>query len=117
MDKLESIYMSKSVTNMLCLKKELFGLKMKPGTSLREHLNEFNRLVTQLASIGKTMKEVDKAVLLICSLAERYSAVTKPLMVGRKTSALKDVTAIFTEHVRLQEIENVDERNTALMVG
>ncbi|OMO98751.1 hypothetical protein CCACVL1_04074 [Corchorus capsularis] len=39
-------------------KQELFGLKMKVGTSLRAHLNEFNRLVTQLASVDEVMKEI-----------------------------------------------------------
>ncbi|OMO71892.1 hypothetical protein CCACVL1_18036 [Corchorus capsularis] len=77
MDKLESIYMSKSITNMLCLKRELFGLKMKVGTSLRAHLNEFNRLVTQLASVDEVMKEVDKTVLLINSLTDRLKETEK----------------------------------------
>ncbi|OMO51872.1 Zinc finger, CCHC-type [Corchorus capsularis] len=97
MDKLESIYMSKSITNMLCLKRELFGLKMKVGTSLRAHLNEFNRLVTQLASVDEVMKEVDKAVLLINSLTDRYDPVTRALMVGRKTLSLQDVTSAIFE--------------------
>ncbi|OMO50323.1 hypothetical protein CCACVL1_30507 [Corchorus capsularis] len=114
MDKLESIYMSKSITNMLCLKRELFGLKMKEGTSLRAHLNEFNRLVTQLASVDEVMKEVDKAVLLINSLTDRYDPVTRALMVGRKTLSLQDVTFAIFEYDRLKETEKKDKESGAL---
>ena len=36
--KLESLYMTKSLTNKLLLKQRLFGLGMAEGTQLREHL-------------------------------------------------------------------------------
>ena len=36
--KLESLYMTKSLTNKLLLKQRLFGLRMAEGTQLREHL-------------------------------------------------------------------------------
>ncbi|OMO88295.1 hypothetical protein CCACVL1_08477 [Corchorus capsularis] len=89
---------------------------MKVGTSLRAHLNEFNRLVTRLASVDEVMKEVDKAVLLINSLTDRYDPVTRALMVGRKTLSLQDVTYAIFEYDRLKETEKKDEENGALTV-
>ena len=37
--KLEKIYMSKSLTNKLYLKKQLYGLKMSEGSDIRDHIN------------------------------------------------------------------------------
>ena len=40
--KLESRYMSKSLTNKLYLKQKLYGLKMAKGSDLSQHINVFN---------------------------------------------------------------------------
>ena len=40
--KLESRYMSKSLTNKLYLKQQLYGLKMAEGSDLSQHINVFN---------------------------------------------------------------------------
>ncbi|KAL6140995.1 hypothetical protein ACLB2K_059287 [Fragaria x ananassa] len=37
--KLESLYMTKSLTNKLLLKRRLFSLRMEEGTTLRDHLD------------------------------------------------------------------------------
>ena len=44
--KLESWYMSKSLTNKLLLKKKLYGLKMVEGSSLDQHINVFNQIIS-----------------------------------------------------------------------
>jgi len=45
-EKLENIYVSKSLTNRLCLKIELYQLKMEMGGDLHDHINKFNQLVS-----------------------------------------------------------------------
>ena len=45
-EKLENIYASKSLTNRLCLKMEMYQLKMEMGGDLHDHINKFNRLVS-----------------------------------------------------------------------
>ena len=40
--KFESIYASKSLTNRLCLKMELYSLKMEECGNLHDHINAFN---------------------------------------------------------------------------
>ena len=37
--RLETLYMMKSLSNKLYLKKQLYGLRMKEGTATLEHLN------------------------------------------------------------------------------
>jgi len=41
-EKLENIYVSKSLTNRLCLKMELYQLKMDMEGDLHGHINKFN---------------------------------------------------------------------------
>lgn len=43
--KLESIYMKKSLSNILYIKKRMFTLKMVEGSSLDDHLDEFKQSV------------------------------------------------------------------------
>ena len=56
-EKLESIYASKSLTNRLCLKMELYSLKMEEGGNLHDHINSFNQLVCQLMNAGDSIKD------------------------------------------------------------
>ena len=44
-EKLESLYMTKSLTNRILLKRQLFTLRMKEGTKISDHLNAFNTLI------------------------------------------------------------------------
>ena len=41
-EKLEKVYMSKSLTNRLYMKKQLYELKMSEETDVRDHINNFN---------------------------------------------------------------------------
>jgi len=42
-EKLEKRYMSKTLSNKLFLKDQLYNLRMKEGDDIMEHLNLFNR--------------------------------------------------------------------------
>lgn len=66
--KLETIYISKSLTNKLFLKKQLYSLKITKGSQLSEHLNEFNKIVIQLLSLDVKIEDKDKALLFLSSL-------------------------------------------------
>ena len=44
-DKLEKLYMGKTLSNKLFLKDQLYNLRMEEGKDIMEHLNVFNRLV------------------------------------------------------------------------
>ena len=49
--KLESIYMTKSLANRLCIKKKMFTLRMVECLSLEQHIDEFNKVCDTLESI------------------------------------------------------------------
>jgi len=57
LEKLENIYVSKSLTNRLCLKMELYQLKMEMGGYLHDHINKFNQLVSQLLNADDKLSD------------------------------------------------------------
>jgi len=64
------LYMTKSLSNKLYLKKQLYGLRMKEGTSVLEHLNFFNKVINELLAVDVKIDEEDKALILLSSLPE-----------------------------------------------
>ena len=55
--KLESLYMTKSLTNKLLLKQRLFGLRTAECTQLREHLEQLNTLLLELRNIDAKIED------------------------------------------------------------
>ena len=66
--KLESQYMSKSLTNKLLLNKKLYGLKMVEGSALDQHINVFNKILSDLNRVDVKFEEEDMALTLVNSL-------------------------------------------------
>ena len=66
--KLESLYMTKSLSNKLFMKKQLFRLMMLEESDFMKLLNKFNMMITQLSIVGETITKVDRALLLLASL-------------------------------------------------
>ena len=67
--KLENLYMSKTLTNKLYLKKQLYALHMGEGKNFLSHLNVINGLITQLANLGVKIDDEDKVIVLLKSLS------------------------------------------------
>ncbi|KAH9650187.1 hypothetical protein KPL70_026271 [Citrus sinensis] len=91
--KLENMYMTKSLANRLYIKKRMFSLKMAEGSSLEEHIDEFNRVCDTLETIDEGLNDEGKALLLISSLPQSYSNFVDALMYGRQTLSLDEVKA------------------------
>ena len=70
--KLESLYMTKSLTKRIYLKRQLYSLQMKEGTKVADHLNTFNTLIVQLNSTEVKFEDEDKAITLLCLLFESW---------------------------------------------
>ncbi|KAJ8648870.1 hypothetical protein MRB53_001893 [Persea americana] len=48
----EKLYMEKTLTNKLHLKKQLYGLDMEEGCDVLEHINTFNRMIGDLLRLS-----------------------------------------------------------------
>lgn len=55
--------MKKSLANRQYLKKRLYTLQMNESVDLRKHLDEFNRIILDLTSIGVEIDQEDQAIL------------------------------------------------------
>ncbi|GKC41626.1 retrovirus-related pol polyprotein from transposon TNT 1-94, partial [Tanacetum coccineum] len=89
--KLETLYMTKSLANKLYLKKKLFTFYMHSGKKLSEHLDEFNKLIGDLANIDVDIDEEDQALVLLMSLPSSYDKFVETLLYGRESHTLEDV--------------------------
>ena len=55
-ERLESLYMSKSMTNWLLLKSRLYDLRLEEGKPPKTHLDEFYSIVTRAVQSDLTRK-------------------------------------------------------------
>nr|GEZ70454.1 retrovirus-related Pol polyprotein from transposon TNT 1-94 [Tanacetum cinerariifolium] len=60
LEKVRDLYMTKSLANHLYLKKMLYTLYMHPGKSQSKHIDEFHKLVSNLAAIDTTISDEDQ---------------------------------------------------------
>nr|GEU79185.1 retrovirus-related Pol polyprotein from transposon TNT 1-94 [Tanacetum cinerariifolium] len=89
--KLETLYMTKSLANKLYLKKKLYTFYMPAGRKISEHIDEFNKIVLELANIEVKFKDEDLALLLLTSLPASYEHFVDTLLYGREALTLEDV--------------------------
>ncbi|KAM1533333.1 hypothetical protein ACFX10_007250 [Malus domestica] len=115
-DTLESKYLKKSAENRLYLKSKLYRFQYKEGTKMIDHLEEFNKMVAELLNLEETIKDEDKALILMNSLPESYESYVTTWIYGRETIKFDEISSAVMNH----EVRNLDrqERNNseALMV-
>jgi hypothetical protein len=66
--KLESRYMSKSLTNKLYIKNRLYRMKMVDGSNLSQHINVFNQIIDDLKRLDVKFEDEDKTLMLLNQL-------------------------------------------------
>ena len=86
--KLESLYMTKSLTSKLMLKQRLFSLRMSEGTPLREHLDQLNTILLDLRNIDEKVSDEDAALILLVSLPLSYENFVQSFIVGKDCTIL-----------------------------
>ncbi|KAG6437470.1 hypothetical protein SASPL_102387 [Salvia splendens] len=96
--KLESLYMTKSLTNKLLLKQRLFRLRMQEGMPLQDHLENLNKILLDLRNVDVKVKDEDVALILLVSLPESYENFVESFMTGKETLSLEDVRSAL--HIR-----------------
>nr|GEV45825.1 retrovirus-related Pol polyprotein from transposon TNT 1-94 [Tanacetum cinerariifolium] len=89
--KLETIYMTKSLTNKLLLKQRLFSLRMKEGSSLKEHIDALNSILMDLKNVEVKIKDEDAALVLLVSFPPSFESFVSSFVVGKDIITLEDV--------------------------
>ncbi|CAL1376211.1 unnamed protein product [Linum trigynum] len=99
--KLESLYMTKSLTNKLHMKQRVFSLRMEEGTPLRNHLDQLNTILLDLRNIDVKVDGEDAALILLVSLPQSYENFVDSSIAGKDSLTLEDVrSALHTREVR-----------------
>ena len=70
--KLESLYMTKSVTNRLLLKSKLHDLRLEEASSIKSHLDEFESIIMDLSNLDVSLDDDHLAIKFLCSLPKDY---------------------------------------------
>jgi len=100
-DKLGYLYRTKSLVNKLFLQNKLYSLRMKDGDSMAEHLNTFNIVVSQLASVDIKMSKEDKCITLLCSLPDSWDNLIIAISSTSSVLKLEDVVAyLLSKEIR-----------------
>ncbi|KAJ8632675.1 hypothetical protein MRB53_026011 [Persea americana] len=84
-EKLDKLCMGKNLTNKLHLKKQLNGLKMEEGCGLMEHMDTFNRMISDLLRSNVEFDDEDRFLLLLNSLSGPYEHFVITLLYGKET--------------------------------
>eukprot|EP00253_Pinus_taeda_P023100 PITA_23100 len=106
-DKLGNLYQSKSLVNKLFLRKKMYNLRMKDEDSVREHLNVFNIVVSQLSSIDIKILDEDKCISLLCPLLDSWDSLV--ITIGSNAIALQFdeiVSSLLTKEMRWKNMES-----------
>ena len=91
--KLEAVYMKKSLANRLYLKKKLYTLQMDDTKEMRKHLDDFNKIILDLNGIGVKIEEEDQTILLLSSLPKEYEHFVDTMLYGKQTLTMTEVKA------------------------
>ena len=72
------------------MKKQLYSFRMKKDTPIPQHLNAFNRMLSDLLALEVKLEE-NKDFLLLSSLSSSYGHLATTIMYGKETLELEDV--------------------------
>ncbi|KAH7565167.1 hypothetical protein JRO89_XS09G0151200 [Xanthoceras sorbifolium] len=102
-EKLEKLYMRKSLSNKLTLKDQLYGLKMEESGDVKAHLNDFNRCISDLIRVNVKYEKDDKALLLLRSLSDSFKHFKTTLLFGKDTLEYDTVVSDIISYVKMNK--------------
>lgn len=108
--KLEKLYMTKSLTSRLYLKQRLYTLRMSEGTLVQNHIDEFNKLISDLRNMDVKIEDEDQALIMLCSLPHSFENFVDTMLYGREAISLEDVkAALSSRELKKKVSENLND--------
>ena len=81
-----------------------------------EHLNFFNKVISELLAIDVKIDEEDNALILLNSLLESYNHIVTTMLYGKKTLILEEVTPTFLSNEIRKRPNQEEQIGSALVV-
>jgi len=94
-NKLESIYLDKSLSSRFYLMMRLFRMRMQEGTPIKQYIDEFNKVVLDYHNVPNSMDKDHLAILFLCSLPYSYDSIRDQILYGTDSIAMDDITSIL----------------------
>ncbi|KAL0402530.1 UNVERIFIED_CONTAM: hypothetical protein Slati_4282900 [Sesamum latifolium] len=115
---LEEKFLKKNCQNKLHMKKRLFRFSYVSGTTMNDHITNFNKLVTDLLNMDEKFKDEDLALMLLGSLLEEFEVFETTLLNGKDVVSLREVCVVlYSYELRKKERQaNLNGDTEALIV-
>ena len=106
----------KSLSNKLYLKKQLYGLRMNEGTKVLEHLNFFNKIISELLAIDVKIDKEDKMLILLSSLSQSYAHIITTMLYRKEPLILKEVMTTLLSSEIMKRPNQEEKKGSSLVV-
>ena len=98
-DTLCQFFKRQTVSNKIYTLMQLYGLRMKRGVKMHDHLCQLDELSDQLAAIGEEVSEVHKVAVLLRSVQESYVTLVTALL----AQGDDELTLVFVKQALLDD--------------
>ena len=90
---------------------------MKDQVVIKNHLDEFNKLILDLENVNIVLENEDRALILLSSLLDSYEHFVDTLLYGKQTLTLKDVKNALESKDLKKMAEGNDQSNAEGLVA
>ena len=73
---------------------------MNEGTTVLEHPNFFNKIISELLAVDVRIDEEDKALILLSSLPQLYDHIITIMLYGKETLILEVTLTLISNEIR-----------------
>jgi len=82
---------------------------MNEGTMVLEHLNFFNKIISELLAVNVEINEEDNVLILLNSLPQSYDHIVTTILYGKETLILEEVTSTHLSN-KIRKRSNQEEQ-------
>lgn len=111
---LEKLFMTILICNKFLLKQHLFGLRMREGMPLKEHLDKLNFFLKELGNLDVKMENEDLEMIMLAFLPPFYENFVSFISVGKDSTIVEEVKYnVYSRELQLKTSGNGDEASTS----
>ena len=96
--------MTKSLTNKLHLKQQLYSHRLSEGASLEDHLTTFKEIVSDLETLEVKYDKEDLGLILLCSLPSSYSTFRDTIPYSCETLTIEKIYEALSSYEKMKHL-------------